>query len=141
MSLTYTEAYDEMLAAFKAAWDTTGYNAIYEDVASDGPPTSTEPWARVTIRHSPAGGQVSLSSDTGTRIFSRSGIIIVSVFTPVGDGLSLAHSLGKIVADAFDGVSTPGRVLFRDVGLNEIGPDGDFFQTNVTAAFEYDEVK
>jgi hypothetical protein len=63
------------------------------------------------------------------------------VFEPPGKGLSGATDLPKVIQDAFEGVATASGVWFRDVTVNEIGPDGDFFQTNIVAFFEYDEVK
>jgi len=143
MSLTRKQAIDEICTVFKTAWDTTGHGARvkYQNVGETStPPSGQDPWARVVIRHSTS-GQVSLAGAVGTRRFSRTGLITVQIMEVVGQGLSAATDLPKIVQDAFEGVSTPGGVWFRDVAINEVGPDGDFFQTNVVAYFEYDEIK
>ena len=56
--------------------------------------------------------------------------------------MTLSDQLATIVKDAFEGVATsPGRVLFRNVRYNEVGQDGQWFQQNVLADFEYDEVR
>ena len=143
MSLTRKEAIDEILGLFKTAWDTTGHGTRvkYDNVGKKSmPPAGQDPWARVVLRHTSA-SQVSLSGAVGTRRFQRNGILTIQVFEPPGKGLSGATDLPKIIQDAFEGVETASGVWFRDVTVNEIGPDGDFFQTNIVAFFEYDEVK
>lgn len=143
MSLTRKQAIDEICAIFKTAWDTTGHGSRvkYDNVGTTStPPSGQDPWARVTIKHG-VSAQASLAGAVGTRRFRRTGTLAVQVFTPPGEGLSGATDLPKIVQDAYEGVSTTGGVWFRDVSINEIGPDGDFFQTNVVAFFEYDEIK
>lgn len=143
MSLTRKEAIDEILALFKTAWDTTGYGSRvkYDNVSKEAAlPTGLEPWCRVNLRHT-ASRQASLAGAVGTRRFQRNGVLTVQVFEPIGKGLSGSTDLPKIVQDAYEGVETTSGVWFRDVTLKEIGPDGDFFQTNVIALFEYDEIK
>ncbi len=144
MTATFEEAVDDILTMFKDAWDTTGFGVIYENVvAAEGstvPPTSTDPWARVMVRHV-TGNQSSLSGGLGTQRYTRTGVLIVQIFVPVGEGLSQALQLGKIVADAYEGKASPLQVWFRNVRVNEVGPDGDWYQVNTIANFTYDEVK
>lgn len=138
-SLTYREAKDEILAIFKAAWDPTGWPVHYQDVRKQRS-SDENPWAVVTLNHS-AGFQDTLSGVIGSRTFTRLGFLTTQIFVPVGKGLQEAYDLAKIVSDAFEGASTPGGVWFRDVRLNEVGRDGEFFQLNVVADFRYDEIK
>lgn len=143
MSLTRKQAIDEILALFKTAWDTTGHGARvkYDNVGKTSvPPTGQNPWCRVILRHTNS-AQASLSGDAGTRRFQRNGILTIQVFEPIGKGLSGSTDLPKIVQDAYEGVETTSGIWFRDVTLKEIGRDGDFYQTNVVAIFEYDEIK
>lgn len=139
MSLTYAEARDEIFAVFKTAWDTTGYPAHYQDVRKRRS-RDEEPWAVVTLNHS-SGFQATLSGASGSRTFARLGFVTVQIFTPSGKGLQESYDLCKVVSDAFEGVSTPGGVWFRNVRLNEVGRDGEFHQLNVIAEFRYDEIK
>jgi hypothetical protein len=136
---TFEQARDDILTLFKTAWDTTTYPAVYEDTKGDRPASDT-PFARPRIRHT-TGGQASLSGGLGTSRFERIGFLLVAIYTPQGSGLTNAYSLAKIVADAFEGTASPNGVWFRNVRINEIGPDGDFFVTNVVVDFVYDEVK
>lgn len=140
MTATFNQANNEILTFFKDAWDPTGHLALYENVKGEKP-SAQEPWARLTVRHGPS-RQASLSGALGTSRYERSGILTVQIFIPNGEGgLSLGYSLGKVIADAFEGKATPNQVWFRNVTINEIGPSDEWFQLNATAEFTYDEVK
>ncbi len=132
-------ASDEMLALFQTAWDTTGNLAVYENVKG-AVPTAQDAWARPVIRHASGGGQ-SLTGALNQTNYERTGIMTVSVFIPNGNGLSLGRSLGKTVADAFEGKSTASAVWFRNVRIVEVGPDAEWYQFNVVVEFVYDETK
>ncbi len=138
MSLTHQQAVDEMSTMFKDVWDGTGWQVDWDDVRSQRD-TADQPWAMFVIRHAPA-GQTTLGG-VGKRTFNRLGIIITSIFTPIGNGLSTSYALAKIAADAYEGKHSPNGVWFRNVAIQEIGRDGEFFQLNVTIAFDYDEIK
>lgn len=139
MSATFQQARDEMFDLFKAAWDSTGWPVHYEDVRKQRS-TDEIPWITVTMQHS-SGFQSTLSGAQGARTFSRLGLLTFQIFTPVGRGLQESYDLAKVVVDAFEGTATPGGVWFRNVRLNEVGRDGEFFQLNVVVEFRYDEVK
>lgn len=139
MTLSYQEARDEILDVFKTAWDTTGYPVHYEDFRKQRS-EDEESWATVTMKHS-SGFQSTLSGIAGSKTFSRLGFLAIQIFTPSGKGLQEAYDLAKVVSDAFEGASTSGGVWFRNVRLNEVGRDGEFFQLNVVVEFRYDEVK
>lgn len=133
-----TQARDEILAKFKEAWDPTGVPVLYSDRAQDVPDDGS--WARVTVRHQ-AGEQATLSDGIGRRRFRHTGTVFVQIFTPFDDGMVESDELATIAKDAFEGEVTPGRVIFRRVRINEIGQDGQWFQTNVLAEFEYDLIR
>lgn len=149
MSLTVTQARDEIHTLFKTAWDagadTAGKRVMYWDSKQvidetndgDGNPNT---WARIVIQHV-LSNQASLANRSGQRKYRRSGLVTVQVFTPLGTGLSIADRIYKIVLDAFEGKVTPGNVWFRNVRLNEVGPSGSWFQGNIISDFEYDEIK
>lgn len=139
---TPTEARDEILSAHKTAWDADAtaslYPLVYWDVSGEKPET---PWARVTVRHQD-GEQVTLSNEAGQRRFRHFGVVTVQTFTKYGGGMSLNDELVAVSKNAFEGVTTsPGRVIFLNVRINEVGQEGHWFQTNVLADFEYDEVR
>ena len=138
MNLTFAQANDDILALLKAAWDPTGHEMFYDDIREQRE-TDQTPWAQVVVRH--AAGQQDTLGGIGNRSFLRFGVVIVTINTPSGSGLSTAYALAKVVADAYEGVSSPNGVWFRNVRINELGRDGTFFQTNVLIDFEYTEIK
>lgn len=145
-NLTYSEARDEIHTLFKTAWDAgaeTGCQPVlYADSKTTVPKTvdtdsNPDVWARITVQHT-GGNQATLG---GNRCFNRFGVVTVQVFTPIGTGLSIGDNVYKIVVDAYEGKTTPGGVWFRNVAVNEVGPEGEWFQTNIIADFEYEEQK
>lgn len=136
--MTYEEAVDEIQLMLLMAWTPTGHKLFFESVR-DQRETDNTAWAVSVIRHGTA-RQATLGGE-GNRLFERIGIVIVQVFTPVGKGLQESYRLARVVAEAFEGRSSPGGVWFRNVGINELGKDGMFQQLNVTAEFQYHETK
>lgn len=140
---TRTLARDEVMTLFRTAWTASGAPSetlpiLFWDIAQDIPDSGA--WCRITMQHN-EGEQVTLSNGSGNRRFRRFGVINVQIFTPIGDGLELNDLLTKIAEDAFEGVTSTNGIVFLNVRSNEVGPDGEWFQTNVLADFEYDEVK
>lgn len=143
---TLAQAKNEIAGAFRDAWIADPLSAdlpvLYLDVA-DAPPTSGA-WARLTVRHGP-GGQATLAGDAGTRHYRRTGFVTVQVFVERHDRAGAETTMDALVpiaVHAFEGITTsPGRVAFHRVRVNEVGVSGVWLQTNVLADFEYDEVR
>lgn len=152
MTATVEQAVDAILTRFNDTWEgdaeSTGIPVAWPD-AKFQVPTGQDadddplPWARVAINHNPgAGGQATLSGDTGQRRYRRFGVVTVQIFTPFGGGQLKAHRLVRVAMSAFEGVDlAPSGVIFRNARFTEVGQDGAWLQTNVTADFEYDEVR
>lgn len=136
--MTYEEAVDEIQTMLINAWIPTGHKIFFESVREQRE-NDNSAWAASTIRHT-SGNQESLGG-IGNRSFLRQGVMIVQVFTPVGNGLQESYQLAKVITDAFEGKSSPLGVWFRRVRISEIGKDGMFQQLNVVLEFEYNEVK
>jgi len=141
MSLTRAEARDEMLAVVNTALTTydAGFKVIWYDDDSKKRDKGREARAEVGVYHT-AGGQATMG-EKNNRTFRRYGYVEVLVYTPEGDGLTLADELATIVHDAFEGVTTTGGVIFRNVRATEDGKSGTSRITNVSADFEYDQIK
>jgi hypothetical protein len=145
---TNEDARDYILAKFKTAWDANAAavnGGTVPEVEWPNIPTSrplsegNEPWARIVVKHT-LGSQRSLGEKPNRR-FQRDGIVLVQVFVPAAKrGLVTGDRLGNVALDAFEGEES-GDVWFRDAVLAEIGVDGNWYQFNVTATFEYDVVK
>lgn len=150
MSLpTFDSARDEILGLFKTQWDAetpavNGGNVPrveWPGVDSGSPPPAGAAWARIVVRH--ATSRQTTFGETGNRRFTRPGLVTVQVFAPTADGigLSLAEKLAIIARDAFEGRGTASGIWFRNVRITEIGPDGTWYQMNVLAEFQYDELR
>lgn len=141
MSATFREARDDILGAFKAAWDETGYFVAWPQKPAEPPADQVEPqpWARITIEHA-RGFQASLASDQGLRRWERRGFVVTQVFAPGGAGTGETYDLAKRVVDAFQGKKTAHGVWFRNVRIQERGASGPWFQVNVVVEFTYDEL-
>lgn len=132
--MTPDQARDEMLAVFKAAWDTTGLQATYTDIPGSVPDTEAA-WARVTIQHAD-GGQTGFGA-TEVKRFTNVGILTVQVFAPKGDGKTEAYRLAQLVLVAY--CQARGSVWYRKQRIREAGSDGAYEQINVLADFNYDD--
>lgn len=150
MTATLTTARDEIHEVFQAAWDagTPAVNAgVVPPTAYEGRPFVTPAaaaWARIRVRHT-IGAQATLTGGLGgaSKVrFRKTGIVTVSIFTPTedGDDTTLTEQLASIAQATFQGKQTPSNIWFRDVVATEQGVDGPWFQLNVTASFEYDEL-
>lgn len=144
MSLTITQARDDALAVVKAAHDANPpYDTmvlVWTDTASDGPPKGGGDWARVMFRHVES-AQISLSGESSKRIFERVGTLTLQGFFAGADGQSVSDVWAQIMLDALEGLRSPGGIIFRNVRPIEIGSDGDWYNTNVLADFEYSQIK
>ena len=144
MPLTMQQARDEVGAKVKAAVDAVvGLVAIWDDTKASPPSgddADPQPWVRVLIRHVD-GFQSSLVGEAGNRRFTRLGLLTMQLFTPFGGGLAENDSIASALRAAVEGVSTPNGVWFRNARVAEVGQDGPWFQTNVLAEFEYDELR
>jgi len=143
---TRAEARDELLLHFTTKWN-AGTPPIplllYDDKHRDLP--TDAPYARITIKHN-ISPQVTIGASVaqggnGVR-FRRFGLVTVQVFEISGDGLTGADVLVDLALDAFEGEKTGlDRIEFRNANAEEIGEDGPWYHTNVTAEFVYDRVK
>ncbi len=146
---SFGDARDEIMGLFHTAWQAytpavTGGAApavLWPGIDSGEQVPLSAPSARYTLRHDP--GRQGTFGPTGQRRFVRSGTITIQVFTPLSDrlGLSLAEGLARIARDAYEGVGTPSGIWFRNVGIRESGPDKGLYQMNITAQFQYEEMK
>lgn len=131
-----TDAIDEIFGAVNTAWADRG-PVHWPDVSNFKIPDSGS-WCRVTLRHQD-GGQSTLATGDGARRFTRVGTLWMQVFSEMGNGNVNAYQTAEVLARAFEGRGSPLGIIYRNVRLNEIGPDGAFSNVNVLVEFEYDQ--
>lgn len=115
-----------------------GLNVHWEGVQRDRDQDDSA-FVRFIIRH--VGSEQKTMGPVGSRKFERTGFAVAQIFNPIGKGLSDSYISATNVNDAYEGKTSPNGVWFRNVRINEIGKEGDFFQTNVVIEFTYDEIK
>lgn len=135
-------AEESILSAFHTAWANRTPVEWPNLADQDGKPplnTGNVSWARFTILH--GGSDQHSFGGEGERTFTREGRLMVQIFVPAGKrGLEEATTLAMVAANAYEG-KTLGGVRFYRVGSKTVGQDGPWFQVNVSADFEFDEVK
>ena len=144
---TLAAARDDIMGAVQTQWDagsTAGELLLYEDRAGARPSANVagavQLWGFVQVRHI-SSERVTLAGTAGSRRFRRDGLLTLQLFIPQGDGLVLMDAIGQEFLNALEGKTTTNGVSLRNVRVVEVGEDGPWFQANVLANYDYDEVK
>lgn len=131
-----TEARDTIYGHLREATSPSGVAVLWPDTPQNIP--VGHQWLRPVIRHA-GGGQKSLGGSDGTRRFGAWGVVIVQVFTPVGDGMTDSDTLVQTLLTYFEAVRSP-QLWYRNIRAIEIGKDGAAEQVNFMADFQYDNI-
>lgn len=125
---------------FNAGWDNATYPVEWPNrnfvppKDANGKPKA---YARFSIASDPLGAaQITLGT---TATHRHTGIVFVSVFVPLDDGEVAALTLADTAAAIFRGQSTSG-ITFRSPSVVQVGPDGAYYQVNVSAPFWRDTI-
>lgn len=136
------DAVDLIFGEFNTVWAANAPAPIpviaWEDQVFD-PPDTADSWVRVSVRH--GDGDLITMGPVGSRVWRNDGVVIVQIFTRSGIGRENSDALAEVAILAFRGksVGVSPCVRFRDIKPREIGPDGPWYQQNITTSFEYDE--
>jgi hypothetical protein len=139
------QAIDEIYGLLFTAWRASFPTAVILFPDVDGEPPASGVWSRVVVQHT-NGGQAALAGGLGLQMWDRSGVVGVQVFSDAGRGMTGPSGHGvlwaaSVMRDALEGAATTGNVWFTNVKLVEVGRDGNWQQVNVTASFEYQQLK
>lgn len=137
-------AVNEIIAVFLDYYGTA--NVELPNIAFDPPTDYTSSWARVVIEHVDA-GQGSLANVEGKRRWVRSGVGLIELMTPIGEGTGGAYAEAEAVVNLYQGKRTASDVWFRNVRFEERGQrarnPGDarlWHQIDVYFSFAYDQL-
>lgn len=108
------------------AWDDAAYDAA----------STNDDWVRFAIRMS--GGDIASLGDFGNRRHRYFGVVLIQVFTLVDKGEAANDGHAKVAIDAFRNADI--GIRFSEIGPIYVGPEGKWYQQNVSATFEFDEV-
>jgi hypothetical protein len=145
---TFAEARDEIFTMFQDALSASAYwpitvrypNLNQDNVTSqpDSRDGAIPPFIIAEVTHY-GGRQTTVGGPT--KRFERTGAFRAQIYTPRATGLVDSDGIAKVVVDAFEGQKSPSGIWFRNVRMDEIGPDGIWFRVDVIADFRYDEIK
>jgi hypothetical protein len=136
--MSYQLAVRAIMAAVEAAWLPSGFQMLWANKGSQIPAGTPTAWARTTVQ-SVLGEQRTISQPT--QLYTERGTLITQIFTPPGAGVGTdlqAQLVGRIEG-ALRGKQLAGGVFFMKVSRSEVGQSGAWFQTNVSALWQYDE--
>lgn len=135
--MTFDEARDVMQALAKSVADAQTVTMRYPDVPGETPATNVV-WARVSVLHA-TGRQGSLSGAHGTVRYQRQGTLWIELYSPAGDGNAAGYSKSQAFVDVVQAYR--GDIWFRNVHMQEMGPDGAWQRFDIKATFQYDDVR
>lgn len=145
MITTMSQADKEMAELFRQAWEVTaGYSCDWPNTKVPEH-AGDEIWARWALDY--VGGRQATFAKTGSRKFNKTGLIYISVFTPLGGGLASARDASEIAIKAYEGVRSPGDVWFRNVRIDSEGHgrggggNKSWWTTVVVSEFTYEHLR
>ena len=119
-------------------WNTATSSAplIYDNLNADRPVVPAL-FGRLNIQH--IGGMLAA---LGASRFRRMGVLAIQVFVPLGSSTQQADQVAQALVVALEGVgpATLENIWLRNIGMQEVGPDGTYHQVNVEADFTFDRV-
>lgn len=133
---TPIEVRNIILNAFIDGW--AGQTEVAYDNMEFDPPDGDTAWVRLSVK--PTFRTIASLGQEGNRRFRGFGMVIVQVFVPTNSATYNSDVLADAVLDIFEGKKIDG-VWFQDTRIEQVGPDGKWFQQNVLADFIYDENK
>lgn len=138
--MTIPEARNALLALMKEILEPLSFPIVWPDIPAK-PPSTESPYIRITINHV-NGFQSSLADETGKRIWSRGGNLVIQIYVPIGqslkEGAQTEYDTAQLIISGIQAFRHP-ALWFRNTRLREIGIFGAFNQINVLTEFNYDD--
>lgn len=149
--IEFDDVNDEINSLFFSAWN-AGSAAIvgyvpemrWQGVQYRDLPDGSKFWGRLS-KQTVFEEQASLSNCEGLpgkKKYTASGLVFLQLFCPKSNtqAFELGQQLAKLGRNAFRGKTTPGKIWFRNVRINELDPEELYERFNVVTEFEYDEL-
>lgn len=139
--MNFTEATDAVAKHVVAGWVSGG--SPRTDIAIEGetPPYKPGDAAYITLAFRGGGVPSRTLGSTGNRKYTRSGVLIVQIFTPLsGGGQKPCNVLADHMKDLLESPVT-GLVELVDCEINPVGAEKGYYQINASVRFVYEEVK
>jgi hypothetical protein len=147
---TYPAAVDAMFAMVLADWSanapgivgTTGVPEVrWQGVENPNSPAVGTYWLRVT-EQIVIESQTSLAGGDGRKRYTSQGVIFSQVFVPVSD--PAAYTRGRVLSEmcrnTFRKREPNDLVWFRNAKITPVGLTTGWYQFNISATFQFDEI-
>lgn len=149
MSATRTEARNEMYTIVTDANESNPASLpytpelFYRDVTEPGKP-GERIWLRASVQTVDT-EQTTLSTyvgKPGQRRYTTDGFIVVQLFMPKSDDESpeLGGMIADVIKSAFRTKQSAHAIVYRNIRINELPQENQYYRLNVIAEFQYDEV-
>ncbi len=145
MITTMSQADKEMAELFRQAWEVTASKKCDWPNMKSPEHAEDDTWARWALDY--VGGNQKTLQKAGQRKFNKSGLIYITVYTPLGAGLENARNASEIAIKAYEGKRTPNDVWFRNVRIESEGHgrggggNKSWWTTLVVAEFTYEHLR
>jgi hypothetical protein len=144
MSLTYSQATDELFGMVKAVFDNSnsliGYipDLRWPGIPRGDKPDDTKYWARPSAQWV-TDQQSALANDNGTKIYEAVGLLYVQLFAPLGQANSpeKLRALGEMLQAKFRSQSDSSEIWFRNQRIIELPEDSKNYKANFVTQFTY----
>ncbi len=124
---------DNVFTAFTTFW--AGRSTIaWPNVEFD--PETVDEYIELQLIGDPA-GQTPVGTSTFQQTKRRVGTVAFSIYVRENTSLDTAYARSEAVKEFLENPRAISNTTFTGIGQQEVGPDGVFFQVNVTAAYAY----
>lgn len=149
--IEYGKVSDEVNALIFNAWQAGAADIVgivpemhWQGIEKREMPEGSQYWARVSIQ-TVFEQQSTLSDCVGTpykKRYTVDALVFVQIFCPKSDAsrFETGKQLAMLVRNSMRGKTTPGKIIFRNVRINEAGLEDLWERFNVVAEIEYDEI-
>jgi hypothetical protein len=148
---TYPAAVDVMYGMLYGDWQSQAARIIGQETAPEmryqgieyaKPPAVTAFWSRLS-EQLVIESQASLAGSNGSKIYTSQGLIYAQIFCPqaVPGATDTGRLLAYMMRNTLRKRVTDETVWFRDATIVPVGLDSGWFQFNVKAKYQFDELR
>jgi len=151
MTATYVEAVDDIFGLFNSAWDSNAGSIVgsVPTVYWQGNEPAQTPGKDSFHVH--VGTQTVIEQQTTFKTgvapsenkrYTANGLVVIQLYCPmsVSDSMDKGRQLAVLARNAFRGKESANNVWFRNVRINELPAEDDYYRLNIIADFEYDDL-
>jgi hypothetical protein len=148
---TYSQAIDDMFTLFRMAWNAGAAVVVgsvpairWEGVQEPSIPPVDAYWCRVStqqVAEPQSSFKTGIAPDANRR-YTAIGVLFVQIFCPMSEAQAMEKGrlLAELARNAFRGKETANQVWFRNVRIQRLAPEQNYYRFNVVAEYTYDDI-